>query len=162
MQVEAAALTWQKTGDRSDVMYWNSFGPVTTVMMIDPWQKPTSAFPLSTLLGLTHNQFYVSHSATGNSSDGNVPARVSLSGSKIMVEGTNSARWQAAIVPDRGTFTGSFDFMDDGIRRPVRFSGILRQPANTMDSLIGNGSHIVPVIWGAPGKKVAGEVLFQR
>ena len=48
----------------------------------------------------------------------------------------------------------------DDVLCPVTFSGILRQPATTPDTLIGEGHYLLPPLTGA--EKTTGEVMFTR
>lgn len=167
MQVEAADLTWKKSGLPGDASYRNGFGPLTTVMMLDPWQKPTTAVPLATRLGLTGTSFTITHSDTGNSTaNGELPVTVTLNPNNTVTVQTpveNKRKWKTTLNITYGTFTGSFELQDGATKRTVPFSGVLRQPADAMDSLIGDGHYLLPALPGAPtNEKTSGEVMFQR
>jgi hypothetical protein len=64
-------------------------------------------------------------------------------------------------VPATGTFTGSFE-LDDMATKPreVTFSGVLRQPATTPDTLVGDGHYLLPLLEGT--EKTTGEIMFKR
>lgn len=172
--LEQATLTWNKTSLNTDTSYRTNFGPVSTVLMIDPWLPPVAAkgaipaIPLATRLGLTGSSFAVEHSATGSALNGNLPTRVGLSTTNLVsvqlpvtAPIANSTKWKTTLVPSTGTFTGSFELADTTPKpRVVTFSGVLRQPATTPDTLIGDGHYLLPPLSGT--EKTTGEVLFKR
>jgi hypothetical protein len=164
-----ASLTWQKLGLATDASYRAGFGPVSTVLMIDPWLPPVTEAPVVTLaqrLGLTGNSFHVSHSSTGSASQGNLPTQLGLSTTNAVsvlapvTVPANSTKWKTlTFVPATGTFTGIFE-LTDAIKRTVSFSGVPRQPASASDHLIGDGSFVLPPTSGT--EKTTGEVMFTR
>ncbi len=163
-----SSLTWKKTGLPADVSYRTGFGPVNTVMMIDPWLAPKTTAPAITLaqrLGLTGTSisFGVSHSDTVSASQTNLPTRLVLSTTNavsVLTPLVNLTKWKTlTFVPTTGTFTGSFE-LTDAIKRPVTFSGILRQSATNTDTLIGGGHFLLPPLTGT--EKTTGEVMFTR
>lgn len=171
--LEQGVLTWKKEGAVADASYRVGFGPVNTVLMIDPWLPPTSArgttpaITLAQRLGLTGSSFDVSHSATGNAThDGNLPTRVTLStanAARVTSPLANTTKWKASFVSTTGTFTGSFELVDGLQKRLVPFSGVLRQPAATTDALIGVGHLLLPALPTAlSNEKLSGEVQFLR
>jgi N-acetylneuraminic acid mutarotase len=164
--LEAAALTWSKLGLPTDATYRAGFGPVSTVLMIDPWLAPKTTAPTISLaqrLGLPGTSFNVSHSATGSASNGDLPTRLNLSATNVvsvLLPLANLTKWKTlTFLPTTGTFTGSFE-LTDAIKRPVTFSGVLRQPATTPDTLIGNGHYLLPPLTGT--EKTTGELMFTR
>ena len=167
--LDAASLTWKKIGVPTDATYRTTFGPVSTVMMIDPWQKPIAAtrtLPATTLaqrLGLTGSVFTVGHSDTSSLSNGNLPTRVALSATNVVSVTTpllNPTKWKTLLNTTTGTFTGSFELVDGVLKRPVSFSGVLRQPPTALDALIGDGHYLLPPLSGT--EKSTGEVQFAR
>lgn len=167
--LDAAPLTWKKIGMPTDATYRTTFGPVSTVMMIDPWQKPVAAtktVPTITLpqrLGLTGSSFTVAHSDTFSLSNGNLPTRAALSATNVVSVTTpllNPTKWKTVLNTTIGTFTGSFELVDGLMKRPVSFSGVLRQPATALDALIGDGHYLLPPLSGT--EKSTGEVQFTR
>ena len=164
------AITWKKTGLAGDVSYRAGFGPVSTVLMIDPWLPPVAAtktvpaISLAQRLGLTGSaiSFGVAHSDTGSASDPILPISLGLSAANtVTVPGTtNATKWTTTLVPATGAFTGSFELTDGLIKRPVTFSGVLRQPATLGDNLIGGGHFLLPPKIGT--EKTSGEIMFQR
>ncbi len=162
--VEAASLSWAKAGLTSDTSYSAGFGPVSTVMMLDPWLAPATGISLATRLGLTNSSFQVLHSDTGSTLNGNLPTRVALSATNlvsVITPSANATKWKATLVPTTGTFTGSFELSDTTPKpRVVPFSGVLRQPATQPDGLIGDGHYLLPPITGTG--MTTGEVMFKR
>jgi alpha-tubulin suppressor-like RCC1 family protein len=158
--VESAALSWAKAGLTTDT----SFGPVSTVMMLDPWLPPATGFPLTTRLGLNNSSFQVLNSDTGSTLNGNLPTRVGLSATSavsVTNPAANSTKWKVTLVPTTGTFTGSFELADTTPKpRVVPFSGVLRQPATGPDTLIGGGHYLLPPLTGTG--TTSGEVMFKR
>jgi hypothetical protein len=161
-----SSLTWKKTSLSADVSYRTSFGPVKTVMMIDPWLAPKTTAPtiaLAQRLGLTGSSFGVIHSDTGSASQADLPTRLSLSTANtvsVLTPLANLTKWKTlTFMPTTGTFTGSFD-LTDAIKRPVTLSGILRQPATSPDTLIGEGHYLLPPLTGT--ERTTGEVMFTR
>jgi hypothetical protein len=114
-------------------------------------------------LGLPGTSFNVSHSATGSASNGDLPTRLNLSATNVvsvLLPLANLTKWKTlTFLPTTGTFTGSFE-LTDAIKRPVTFSGVLRQPATTPDTLIGNGHYLLPPLTGT--EKTTGELMFTR
>jgi hypothetical protein len=165
-----SSLTWKKTKLDKDNSYGTTFGPVNTVLMIDPWLEPKTTIPTSTLaqrLGLkvidNVISFGVTHSATGSDSQTSLPSRLALSTAnavRVRTHSSNPTKWKTlTFVPKTGTFTGSFE-LTDAIKRPVTFSGILRQPATLPDALIGEGHYLLPPLTGT--EITTGEVMFTR
>jgi LysM repeat protein len=173
---ESADLTWKKTGLAADTMYRSGFGPVSTVLMLDPWLAPVAAkgvSPAITLpgrLGLDsiNTSFAVEHSATGSILNDKLPSRVGLSSTNVVsvllpvtTPVANSTKWRVTLQPATGMFTGSFELGDTTPRpRIVSFSGVLRQPAITSDVLIGDGHYILPPLSGT--ERSTGEIMFKR
>ncbi|MDB6118127.1 MAG: Cadherin protein, partial [Verrucomicrobiaceae bacterium] len=72
-----------------------------------------------------------------------------------------NTKWKTlSFVPTTGTFTGSFELVDGTLKRPVAFSGVLRQPASNADPLIGDGHYLLPPMTGT--EKTTGEIMFTR
>ena len=92
-----------------------------------------------------------------------MPTRLSLSTTNavsVLTPSANLTKWKTlTFMPTTGTFTGSFE-LTDAIKRPVTFSGILRQPATLPDTLIGEGHYLLPPLTGT--EKTTGEVMFTR
>lgn len=170
--VESAPLTWAKTGLDTDPTYRADFGPVSTVMMLDPWLVPisakgrTPAITLAQRLGLTAGSLAVQHSDTGSEIALNLPTRVSVNKRNEVIVTTpaasqNSTKWKMKLNAAKGTFTGSFEVADIPLKpRVVPFSGVLRQPAKLTDKLIGDGHYLLPPLSGT--EKSTGEILFLR
>jgi len=187
--VDAANLSWKKTGQPADASYRSGFGPMSIVLMLDPWLPPVAAkkatrtapaIPAITLaqrLGLTTTSgtgfsFGVTHSPTGSAVDANLPTSLALSATNavsvllpVTTPLANSTKWKTlTFVPTTGAFTGSFELSDDvsgkTVKRPVTFSGVLRQPASALDTLIGDGHYLLPPLTGT--EKTTGEIMFTR
>ncbi len=162
--VEASSLTWAKAGLTSDANYSAGFGPVSTVMMLDPWLPPATGFPLAMRLGLTNSSFQVLHSDTGSTLNGDLPTRVGLSATNVVSVTTpavNTTKWKAKLVPATGLFSGSFELADTTPKpRAVTFTGVLHQPATAPDALIGDGHYLLPPLTGT--EKTTGEVMLKR
>lgn len=169
---ESAALTWVKAGLSTDTAYRTDFGPVSTVMMLDPWLAPLAAkgkVPAITLagrLGLTNNSFEVQHSDTGSTLNEHLPTRVGFSSKHLVslitpAPTANSTKWKVKLDVAKGTFTGSFELADIPLKpRVATFSGVLRQPASAPDTLIGDGHYLLPPLSGT--EKTTGEIMFLR
>jgi len=174
--VEEAGLSWSKEGRDADASYRRGFGPLTTVMMLDPWLPPVAAkgstpgITLATRLGLTGSSFGVQHSDTGSTLNGDLPTRVGLSvKNEVSVQlpvstPVNATKWKTKLVPATGLFSGSFELADTGAKpRVVTFSGVLRQPATAPDDLIGDGHYLLPALPDAlSNERLSGEVMFTR
>ena len=164
--VHSDDMTWMKTGLATDASYRSGFGPVNTVFMLDPWLPPVAAKapnPAITLLqrlDLNAPNFAVIHSATGSADNNNLPSRLALSPTNtvsVQTPAANPTKWKTlTFKPTDGTFTGSFQLTNG----TVSFSGILRQPADSQDTLIGDGHYLLPPVSGT--EKTTGEVRFQR
>jgi hypothetical protein len=167
--VAGAPLTWVKAGLSSDSSYRTSFGPVTTMMTLDPWLRPAGSDTLAVRLGLTGGTFGVQHSDTGSVSNPKLPTNVALSAKNVVsvllpqTAPPNITKWKTTINASLGTFTGSFELLDITEKRTVPFSGVLRQPSSGADTLIGDGHFMLPALKTAPSnEKVSGEVMFLR
>lgn len=162
--VQSAALSWAKADLTSDVTYSAGFGPVSTVLMLDPWLPPATGITLADHLGLTNSSFEVLHSDTGSTLNGNLPTRVGLSTANtvsVTTPAANTTKWKATLVPATGLFSGSFELADTTPKpRVVPFTGVLRQPASTPDALIGDGHYLLPPLTGSA--KTTGEIMFKR
>jgi cyclophilin family peptidyl-prolyl cis-trans isomerase len=161
-----ASLSWKKTANSADESYRAGFGPVSTVMMIDPWLPPATATPLFTRLGLTRGNFAVSLSSAGSAQDSMLPTRLAVSTANAITVSSpvtspmNPLKWTGTFTPATGLYIGSFILTDGLTKRLVPFNTILRQPASSSDPLIGNGHFLLPGLTGT--EKVAGEVIFTR
>jgi hypothetical protein len=146
------------------------FGPVSTVLMLDPWLPPAAArpgylaIPLAQRLDLTNNSFAVQHSDTGSTLNSSLPSRVSLHSANAVTVTTpvaNTTKWKTKLVLATGLFTGSFELADTPPKpRVVNFTGILRQPVTAEDNLIGDGHYLLPPPTGT--EKTTGEIMFLR
>ena len=163
-------LTWKKAGLVTDATNRNGFGPVSTVLMIDPWLPPAvatktaPAISLGQRLGLTGTTFHVSHTDTGSGVNGSLPTLLNLSATNVVSVLTplaNPTKWKTlTFSPATGTFTGSFELLDAGKKRTPTFSGVLRQPATAQDALIGNGHYLLVPTTGT--EQSTGEVMFTK
>jgi hypothetical protein len=168
--VEGAAMTWTKAGVVTDEPCRAGFGPVSTVLMLDPWLPPAAArpgylaIPLAQRLDLTNNSFAVQHSDTGSTLNSSLPSRVSLHSANAVTVTTpvaNTTKWKTKLVLATGLFTGSFELADTPPKpRVVNFTGILRQPVTAEDNLIGDGHYLLPPPTGT--EKTTGEIMFLR
>lgn len=178
--VEQAGLTWKKTGRATDASYRVGFGPVNTVLMLGPWLPPVaakdatatanaiSAITLANRLGLIGPDFKfgVHHSPSGSAAHANLPNTLFLNPfNHWSLTSELYNQWRThSFNPTTGTFTGSFVLSDEVIgktvRRPVTFSGVLRQPALSSDVLIGDGHYILPPLTGT--ERTTGEIMFTR
>jgi hypothetical protein len=160
---EGAALVWAKAARTADKSYPDGFANLAVGFTLDPWIKPSASQSLAALLGLSSDSIEVAHSITDSASDADLPTTVTLSTSNaVSVPGINNpTKWKTKLNTTNGTFTGSFELLDAGVKRVAPFSGVLRQPVATGDEVIGDGHFVIPMIPGAT-EKVAGEVLFTR
>lgn len=165
----AAALVWKKAGLNADPAYRTGFGPVETVLILDPWRKPSASAPLPALLGLDAGQISVQHSATGSDSHAALPTKLFLDArgtASVLLPLTtppNSTRWKIAFKAATGAFSGSFELRDGPAKRTASFTGILRQPHDPADTLIGSSHFLQSALPGAPtNERLSGEVLLQR
>lgn len=163
--VSGAELSWSKAGMANDSSYVSGFGPVKTIMTLDPWQKPSSTTALKSLLGISQT-ISISHSATGSPSDAQLPTQLLLTGdNNLTVQSPlpNITRWNSRVDTAKGTFTGSFELLDGTVKRTAPFNGVLRQPPATGDTVVGEGHFLLPPLPSNPATgKVSGEVLLQR
>jgi uncharacterized repeat protein (TIGR03803 family) len=167
--IGAANLSWQKTGLSTDTAYRAGFGPVTTVLILDPWLAPKGTDTLAVRLGLSAAGFSVAHSATDSAANANLPTQVGLSVKNVVnvlapvTIPVNSTKWYTKPSTTTGTFTGGFELQDGVQKRKVTFSGVLRQPAAALETVIGDGHYVQPALTGAPTtEQHTGEVLFTR
>ena len=167
--IGAANLSWQKTGLSTDTAYRAGFGPVTTVLILDPWLAPKGIDTLAVRLGLSAAGFSVAHSATDSAANANLPTQVGLSVKNVVnvlapvTIPVNSTKWYTKLSTTTGTFTGGFELQDGLQKRKVTFSGVLRQPAAALETVIGDGHYVQPALTGAPTtEQHTGEVLFTR
>lgn len=160
---QGASLTWAKAERLPDKTYPEGFVPVTVGLKLDPWIKPSAVQPLATLLGLSAESIEVAHSTTGSASDADLPTTITLNArNAVSVPGTsNPTNLKARLNTSNGTFTGSFERLDTGVKRLAPFSGVLRQPVEPTEDVIGDGHFLIPEAPGAL-EKVSGEVLFTR
>ncbi|TDU70636.1 SdrD B-like protein [Prosthecobacter fusiformis] len=160
--VTEPSLVWAKAPWPTDKSYPLGFVPLTIGLTLDPWVKPTATLPLTSLLGLTGDTFVVLHSATGSTSHASLPTTMTLSSRNVfVVPGINNlTKWKTTLNTTNGTFTGSFELMDAGVKRVAIISGVLRQPAGNDVQLIGDGNFVIPATPGGV-ETVSGEVLFK-
>jgi len=77
----------------------------------------------------------------------------------------NSTKWTPTLNVTNDSFTGSFELIDGTKKRPVSFSGVLRQTSSAQDIVIGNGHYLMPELPDPSSvsiRKLSGEVLFLR
>jgi hypothetical protein len=182
--VASATLIWAKAPDylplssvlRSlpDVSYPLGFEPVSVSFGMDPWQAPTTAIwsnPAVTLaqrLGLTSAEFEAFYSPTGSAAYDKLPSKLALSDRNVVrillpiSAPPNSTKWNISLAPRTGTFSGSFELIDNGRKRPVPFSGVLRQaPSTSNDGVIGAGHYRMHRYPGS-NEHISGQVRFQK
>lgn len=165
--VEAAVLTWRKTGAVKDATYRAGFGPVTTVLTLDPWQAPTPKNPLPPLLGLASPHFGMSHGPLlEDTHAANLPTSVTLASGnifKVLQPLANVTKWKGTLAPATGTFTGSFELVEgtSKVKRVVPFTGVLRQPPELpaqAGTVLGDGHFVLPSLSGT--EKTTGGVTL--
>lgn len=165
--VAGSTLTWVKAAQPKDLGYRTGFGPVTTVLRLDPWQSPTTAIQLAARLELgTEGRWEVEHSSTGSPSESGLPTMLSVTPTNLVNVASpqaNTRKWKMTITPTTGAWTGSFELLDATEVRKVNFSGVLRQTPTTVDELIGGGHYLLPSLKNASSNEVrSGAVLFWR
>lgn len=160
---DGASLTWVKAERLPDKSYPEGFVPLEVSLKLDPWIKPSAIQPLAALLGLSGDSIVVAHSTTGSASDADLPTTVTLStrNAVSVPGGSNPTKWQAKFNTANGTFTGSFELLDAGVKRKAPFSGVLRQPVEASDEVIGDGHFVIPATPGN-AETLSGEVLLTR
>jgi formylglycine-generating enzyme required for sulfatase activity len=163
-----AVMHWQKTGVTQDKSYRQGFGALTTVLKIDPWQRPSRSVSLATLLGVPTGQVEVTHDNTDSPSGAVLPTLVGLGSSNRLqvlepvTSPLNIRKWQVVLQPRTGTYTGSFELVDPTQKRTIPFSGVLRQPPSG-DDLVGAGRFLLPALNGsAVDKTRSGAMSFSR
>lgn len=166
-QAEAKQLTWIKSGLPKDAAYRDGFGPVTTLMTMEPWQAPTATRPLAMVLALgSESQWEVEHSPTGSLSHGTLPTLVAVNPRNLVSVVTppaNPRKWKIQVNPATGSYTGSFELLDLTEVRKVSFSGVLRQTPALEDTQIGGGFYLLPALKTAhSNEQTSGAVLFLR
>jgi hypothetical protein len=163
-RVDPTGLHWTKAAQDSDLSYRAGFN-TSTHLLIDPWIIPKSPDTLALRLGLPGNTFTVSHSLTGSSSDPTLPtsAALDIRNRVSVLAPANDTQWKATLNPSKGTFTARFQLQDGTQKRTVQATGVLRQPAEPTDDLIGDGHFILPALTGAPSnEKRTGELIFRH
>jgi uncharacterized delta-60 repeat protein len=166
-QVEASQLTWIKSGLPKDAAYRDGFGPVTTLMTMEPWQSPTATRSLATLLNLgSESQWAVEHSPSGSLFHGTLPGLVAVNARNLVSVVTppaNPRKWKMQVNPATGSYTGGFELLDVTELRKVSFSGVLRQTPTLVDTMIGGGFYMLPALKTAPNnEQTSGAVFFLR
>lgn len=177
--VEQSGLTWKKNNLATDASYRDGFGTANTVLILDPWLPPVAGNAAIFVRPITLGErldiigigpFGVKHSATGSAINRFLPTQLYSFGTDLITAGLrpqdNITQWNTrAFNPKTGAFTGSFVLSDvvannKTVRRPVTFSGVLRQPALSSDDLIGGGHYLLPPLTGT--EKRTGEIMFTR
>lgn len=176
---DEADFVWSKATRTQDSAYRAGFGPVETRFTLDPWLPPVSAkglTPAITLpqrLGLSSpaNTFTARYSLFESLSFEDLPKTLFLNASTNVVAvispvttPANVTKWKISLTPKNGAFVGSFELNDEGDKRTVSFSGLMRQPPSGESSpLIGNGHFLLPALTPAPDDEIiSGEISFQR
>ncbi len=152
---------------RSLPAHRSGFGPVTSILRIDPWQAPTTTNRLAARLELgVDGRWQVEHSQTGSLSHQALPTLVGVSASNlvsVVAPLTNTRKWKVTITPTTGAFSGSFELQELMEARIVNFSGVLRQTPTTTDDLIGAGHYLLPALKSPTGnEQTSGALLFWR
>jgi len=172
-----SSLTWVKAPRSTDASYRGGFDPVTVYLGMEPWLPPTADTPsvpavtLAERLGLSGPPYRIdsAHGATGSLSHSDLPTQLSLAANNTVAVVSpvttplNLTKWRVTLASRTGTFSGSFELNDNGQRRPVSFSGVLRQaPSTSTDGVIGQGHYVLPALPGAPSNALqTGEILLQ-
>lgn len=160
-------MTWVKAPRTTDKSYRDGFGPVSTLLTLDPWLPTASGIPLLQRLGLS-GSFDIGHSPTNSAMDGDLPTVATLSTTNkatVSLPASNPTKWKVlTLSPANGKFTGSFELNDNSDKRSVPFSGVLRQPASTSpDAVIGSGHYQLPALPDAlSDENTTGELLLER
>ena len=152
---------------RSLPAHRSGFGPVTSILRIDPWQAPTTTNRLAARLELgVDGRWQVEHSQTGSLSHQALPTLVGVSASNlvsVVAPLTNTRKWKVTITPTTGAFSGSFELQELMEARIVNFSGVLRQTPTLTDDLIGAGHYLLPALKTAQSnEQTSGAVFFWR
>jgi hypothetical protein len=76
---------------------------------------------------------------------------------------SNPTKWNIKLNATNGSFTGSFVLEDAPSKRTVPFGGVLRQPSDAADDIIGNGHCLLPSLPTAgTTERTTMEILFRR
>lgn len=175
-----ADLVWQKAPETKDKSYRAGFGPLACRIMLDPWLPPTkatktvAAITLANRLGLNPaGQLTVAHGAFTSESYDNLPVSVTVDAAgKVAVASpvtvpVNATKWKVTFTATTGLFSGSFVLSDmvanKAVPRTVPFVGILRQPVNETEGILGGGHLLLPALSTAPtNEQVSWPIEFQK
>ncbi|WP_184208965.1 immunoglobulin domain-containing protein [Prosthecobacter dejongeii] len=175
-----ADLVWQKAPESKDKSYRAGFGPLACRMMLDPWLPPTkatktvTAITLADRLGLNSaGQLTVAHGAFISESYDDLPVSVMVDAAgKVVVASpvtvpVNATKWKVTFTTTTGLFSGSFALSDmvegKAVPRTVPFVGILRQPVNATEGILGGGHLLLPALSTAPTNElVSWPIEFQK
>lgn len=175
-----ADLVWQKAPETKDKSYRAGFGPLACRIMLDPWLPPTkatktvAAITLANRLGLNPaGQLTVAHGAFTSDSYDELPVTVTVDAAgKVAVASpvtvpVNATIWKVTFTATTGLFSGSFVLSDmvagKAVPRTVPFVGILRQPVNETEGILGGGHLLLPALSTAPtNEQVSWPIEFQK
>ena len=141
--VPEAVLNWRKAGLPRDAAYPNGFTDREVVLLLDPWIKPARGESLAPSLGLMGTILRIEHSAS--TIDG-LPTLLELGSRSLIVldPAANPTSWQGTLKAETGLLSGRFIRFTDGKKQTVKWSGLLRQPSQPGDPLIGGGLFLLP------------------
>ncbi len=158
-QLLPVALRWSKTAGSKDGSYPMGFvrsGAVVDLFCLaymEPWQAPQTKPPLITLLnrwGVSSGSsklYTLNYSNPGNAQPSPLQASINLSDKNVLSAGPGApAGLRLSLNPTTGVITGS---LPSG-KSTINFSGILRQPTDGSERLLGAGQLVIPAV--APGK----------
>jgi hypothetical protein len=157
----AANLKWFKSDAATDANYPSGFD-LRCNALIDPWLAPQTKAPVISLLnrwgnaGNTANYRFAYSNPAGGADQ---LLSIALSDKNLFTTALNpSLNWRMSFAPTTGIISGSFLAPD---KKTISFSGILRQPANGNDDLLGAGMFSIPAVSKA-AKPTAGAFEIQR
>lgn len=153
--IAEATLHWAKFAEAKDPTYPEGFENLNVTAILDPWIPPTKDIDLVSRLGPPGDSMplKIYHGSTGN---WNVSPpydyTLNIAGKLTVTDAQNNpCKWQTTLNAATGQFAGSFEAPEaPNKKRTIKFTGILRQPTFSWDTLLGGGQFILPPRPGSP------------
>ena len=171
--VPAAAgvyLTWAKAPAPAAKAYRAGFGPLTTLLTLDPWVRPAANQPLS--LVYAPDDLSLGERGPALPVSGILAPSGTFKITSPITSPANQAKFSLTFTPGTGAFRGTFVLSDlvsstpiKRQQRTVTFQGVLRTPPGGSPengATLGAGQFLLaplPVVSGA--ESVAGEIRLQ-
>jgi uncharacterized delta-60 repeat protein len=173
----ALKLSWAKAPKTTDANYKTGIPESQCTITMDPWlppvaaKVPNSAITVAQRLGLnTTGDLKPVFETSVSSLTPGIPTLLKVDSKGLVTVAlpattpANQSGYTLTINPATGGISGSFNLMDGAIKRPVKFTGVMRKPfaTETTNTVIGFGHAILPQLTGSSAGTTSAGISFEQ